>query len=208
MIRIEFDADMKDFVKDLEKSVKKATKAASNKGIDAAYREGAKIMERERSMSRKGDSDLSFPTYAYRNKIKMKDVDKKGASIYSKYSALNMLKFVDFPREPEKQKGKPVRKRRKIVVRVKKGSPWINKKRFIANTKKKDGGATHNVYARGENKQGEDVMIRQTVSGVHSTLSQDEHQEAMEQKARKAFDKTFEKTMNKEYDKLIRKHSD
>ena len=205
MIEIKFKGlDVTDFLDDVRgQALKVATVKATNRALDAAHREGGRIMERERNMERKkSDSKLSYPTYTKRKRVKFSNVRDEWACLKTSPKPISLLDYVEGAKTPESQKGKPVHRRRRLRIKISQAS--IEKsKDFIAKVQ----GNAH-VFRLAPGKILEKVRAKEAAPGVHQVLSKQENQDRMTVKAVQSFERNFEKIFEREYQKLVDKHSD
>ena len=201
MISIEFkNLDITDFLDDVRgQTLKEATVKATNRAVSAAYREGSRIMEKERRLEKKGESGFSYPPLTEQSKIRSSNVFEEWACLKTSDKPLSLQNYVEMFKEPEDQKGKPVRKRRKIDVRLRKVT--LKPKSFILRV-----GENNHVF-RHDPKQN-NVEKKQAVSGVHKVLSKEENQKKMGDKGIAAFERNFDKIFDREYKKIVDKYSD
>ncbi|MCB9229835.1 MAG: hypothetical protein H6618_09505 [Deltaproteobacteria bacterium] len=210
MIQVNFDVkDVKLFIKDLEKGMKKATQHAMNEALTAAHKEGGKIMKKERRMKLSGTDRNSYASLTEKVKYRTRTPEFGTAGIRSSTKSRSFIHLVTSDKTPENQRGKTLKQRRKIRVRVSQGGPVISdEKFFIAKTKSKSGKDNFHVFKRMNNEEGKEVMKKQAAPGVHETLSQDNHQKKMRTEAEIAFNNRHEKMFEKYYEKAVIKHSD
>ena len=201
MIEIKYkDLDISDFLDDVRgEALKEATVKATNRALSAAYREGGRIMEKERQMEKKGSSSLSYFDRAKQKKVRSSHYAADWACLKTSDDPLSLQHYVEGPKEPEKQKGIPVRSRKKLKVRMKRVT--LKPKAFILKT-----GDYKHVFRHDPKKN--NAEMKQAVSGVHKVLSKEENQERMAEKGIAAFERNFDKIFEREYQKVVDKHSD
>jgi len=204
MIEIKYkDLDISDFLDDVRgEALKEATVKATNRALSAAYREGGRIMEKERQMEKKGSSSLSYFDRAKQKKVRSSHYAADWACLKTSDDPLSLQNYVEGSKEPENQKGIPVRRRRKLRIKVKQAS--IEKsKAFIARVK-----GNNHVFRLAPGQLIEEARAKQATTGVHKILSREENQERMAEKGIAAFERNFDKIFEREYQKVVDKHSD
>ncbi|MCB9228629.1 MAG: hypothetical protein H6618_03375 [Deltaproteobacteria bacterium] len=206
MIRVSFSfEDVRQFLKETEKDIRKATRTSMNEAISAAHREGARIMERERHMKLKGNKGRSYKKLS---KKKHYNLRTGFASILGSEKSVSLIHLTEGRRRPEKQKGKALRDRRRLRISIRQGRTLTDQKSFIAKANAKSGEKSYLVFRRLDNKDGKNIMVKQAAPGVHKTLIKEEYQSDMMEKAEYSLFKSFIETFGREYEKSLKRYSD
>ena len=204
MIHIDYkDLDISDFLDDVRgKALKEATVKATNRALSAANREAARIMAQERKLEKHGESSLSYSSRTKLKRVRKSNFTHDWATLKTSDDPLSLQHYVEGSKAPENQKGKPIRKRRKLRVKVKQAS--IEKsKAFIARVH-----GNNHVFRLAPGQLIEESRAKQATTGVHKVLSRDENQDRMGDKGIAAFERNFDKIFDREYKKAVDKHSD
>lgn len=173
-----------------KEEIPKATRSALNKGMDTQFTGFTKAIRKRRKIKLK---DLK--RFVKKRPVRAKNVDRMESRVEISGRKVGTINFVIGKKEPRKQKGISVRKRRRIRIEIKPGRRKVKKDAFIAKGK----GGKYQLFQRRTKRS--KPIVRQAVTAVSNLARNPSIKDPIQSQSRVAMRREFFRVLNVEFTK-------